>query len=206
MSDGFHDRNKIAAALTDEELSAFLEKLSALAPGQRTLEAIKAMAAGMEIVISVESARTFRNTTFRRHLERMRRRREKAEHLVALAGDGTGRALGDAAAGMLAEQVFDELNGIADATGDDDDPTPMDIEKGEALSRIIGRLRAGDVARETTEAKLRKVEAELRAYAAREKEREEKKAALVKTVDEEAVKGGLSPETLRKIERAMKML
>jgi hypothetical protein len=174
VSDAFHDKNTIAKSLTDEELFEFLEKLSTLPQGKRTLEAIKAMAGERGISISIESARTFRNTTFQKHLERMRRRREKAEHIVSLAGDGTGRALGDAAASMLAEQIFDELNTVADETGDDENPTPLDLERAEAMSRMIARLRSGDVQREALEARLRESDAKLREYEAKEKDREEK--------------------------------
>lgn len=206
MSDDFHDKNTIAKSLTDEELFEFLEKLSTLPPGKRTLEAIKSMAGERGIRISVESARTFRNTTFAKHLERMRRRREKAEHIVALAGDGTGRALGDAAASMLAEQIFDELNTVADETGDDENPTPLDIERAEAFSRMIARLRSGDVAREALEAKLLESQAKLREYEAREKDREEKKAVLKAQLTKAEKKGGLTKETIAQIEQSLALL
>lgn len=177
------DRNTIARELSPEELDSFVERLASLPGRERTLAAIRAAAAERGIVISLESARTFRNTTFQRHVERMRRRKEKAQHLTALVSDGTGRTLNDANAAILAEQIFDELNTDADETGDDDEPARLDLEKLDAMTLAVSRLRRGDVQREALEAQLRESDAKVRALEAREKEREEKIKAAAKDLE-----------------------
>lgn len=206
MSDDFHDKNTIAKNLTDDELSVFIDELASLPRGQRTLRKIQEMAATRDLVISPESARSFRDTTFQRHLKRMERRKEKATNLAAMVADGTGRTLNDANAAILAEKIFDELNTDDDETGDDGEPARLDLEKLDALSLAVSRLRRGDQQRELLEAKLKETEAKLREYEAREKDRAEKALAARAALDVAKKTGGLSPEALRQIEEAARLL
>lgn len=207
MPEPSFDRNTIAQSLTIDELDAFVAELAALPAKRRTLAAIQSKAAERGIVISLMSATSFRNTTFARHLDRMRRRKEKAESIVGLASEGTGRTLNDANAAILAERIFDELNADADLTGDEDEPARMDLEKVDALSKAVARLRRGDVDREALEAKLRESEAKLRELQAKEAERAEKKEALKAQLSAAAnKKGGLTKETIEEIELSLALL
>lgn len=171
------DRNKIAQALSEEELSGFLDALAALPAEERKLRHIQAKAEEMGIVLSLESARTFRNTTFARHLERIRRRREKARGIAQAVGDGTGRAINEATLGLMAEQIFDELNADADATGDDEEPARLDLEKLDTLTKAASRIQKGFGEVDRVKALLAESQAKLAEYAARERDRAEKSAA-----------------------------
>lgn len=207
MSEEAFDRNRIAQSLSLEELEAFLAELAALPGKDRTLAAIQAKAAERGIVISLMSAKSFRDTTFGRHLARVQRRKEKAQSLTSLMADGTGRTLNDANAAILAEKIFDELNADDDATDDDAEASRLDLEKAGELSKMIARLRKGDVAREALEAALKVSEARLREMEAKEREREEKKAKLKEQLSAAAnKKGGITKETMAEIEQSLALL
>lgn len=156
------DRNKIAQELTIEELDAFVSELAALKGSERTLKAIMEKAAGLGITISLMSAKSFKDTTFKRYLAELRASQSLAEEVAAV--DATGNTLADASAKLLARQVFDELRGLEG----------FDIKSAGKLAFIIKSLREGDVQRSALNARLRESEAKLAALAAREKEREDK--------------------------------
>jgi DNA repair exonuclease SbcCD ATPase subunit len=177
VSDEFHDRNTIARSLPIEELEKFNAELAALPAKDRTLQAIATRAAALGIIISVESARSFRNTTLRRHLERMRRRQEKSQRIATHLGDGSGRTLNDANRTILAEKIFDELNADDDATGDDEEPARLDLEKLDTMTKAVQRLGKGFVDAEKLEAQLKIAEARLRELEDKAREREAKAAA-----------------------------
>lgn len=154
-----HDRNKIAAALTPAQLDAFLADLAARPGKARTLEAIKAMAAEHGIAISLSSAQAFRNTTFERHLEKLRRSRETAAQVKEIAMQGG--SLTEAAAEMLAQELFETMLARKDG-----DMEASEIEVGD-LTLAISRLRRGDqqsqlvvVALEKAQAEIEKLKAE----------------------------------------------
>jgi hypothetical protein len=190
------DRNKIAQALTDEELTQFVEDLIALPAAERTLAAIKAKAAERNIAISLESARTFRNTTFARHLDRLRRRKEKAQSIAAMVGDGTGRTLNEAALGIMAEQIFDELSADADATGDDEEPSRIDLDKMDALTKAAARIQKGFGEVDRVKMLLSESQAKLREYEVRDAERKKKAAEVEK---DEALDDGQKAAKWRQI-------
>ncbi len=199
------DRNKIAQNLSIEELDAFVEELVKLPGKERTLEAIRSRAAARGIMIGVMSAKSFRDTTFERHLERIRRRQDKADQIATLAGDATGARLNDANAAILAEKIFDELNTDDDEPGAE--PARADLEKLEAMSRIVQRGQRGAVDRAALEARLRESDAKVAEYKARELERAEKKATLKATLTNAVEKkGGLTKDTLAQIENQLAML
>ena len=173
------ERNKIASALTDEELEAFMAELAALPPGKRPARVIKEMAERHGIVLSIESARTFKRTTFQRHLSRIRRRAEKAADIAQIVGDGSGRTLNEAALGIMAEKIFDELNTDDDATGEDEDTEParLDLEKLDTLTKAAARIQKGFGEVDRVKTLLAESQAKLREYEAKEKDRAEKAAA-----------------------------
>lgn len=160
--------------MTPEELLEFNEWLAAKSGKERTLERIVEYAAERGIKISAMSARSYRNTTFARHLERIRRRKEKAERITAVVGDNTGRTLNEATLGILAEQIFDELNTDADATGDDEEPARLDLEKVDTLTKAAARIQKGFGEVDRVKALLAESQAKLREFAAREEERKKK--------------------------------
>ncbi len=176
------DRNKIAQALTVEELEAFNRELAGLPGSERTLEAIKRRAAAIGIELSVMSAKAYRDTTFQRHLDRLRMAQE-----VALQVEGIeqgGNTLANASAKLLGKRIFDQL-----LKAEEDEEAEVDVD---ALSLSVSRLRQGDVAHRTLELKLAE-------YEKREAERAEKNRAaqekLQKTLNSAQKKGGITPET-----------
>lgn len=157
-----HDRNKIAAALTPAQLDAFLAELAAKPGKARTLEAIKAMAAEHGIAISLSSAQAFRDTTFDRHLEKLRRSRETAAQVREIAMSGGSMA--DAAAEMLSQEIFDRM--LAAKDGESDEA----LDFGE-LTLAISRLRRGDQQGKLVVAALQKAQAELEKLRAENEDR-----------------------------------
>jgi hypothetical protein len=174
------DRNKIATSLTLEELDAFVEALAAKPGKERTLEAIRALAAEHGITISLMSAKSFRDTTFGRHLERLRRRNEKSQRIAAMVGDGSGRTLNEASLGIMAEKIFDELNADDDATGDDEEPARLDLEKVDTLTKAAARIQKGFGEVDRVKTLLAESQAKLREFERKEAEREEKVKAAEK--------------------------
>lgn len=160
-----HDRNTIASSLTVEELDAFVTELAAKPGKERTLAAIKRLAAEKGIVISIESARSFRNTTFERHLEKIRMAQEVAMQVENI--EAGGNTLAEASAKLLSKRIFTQL---IDAE-DEDGASEIDVD---SLTLAISRLRRGDQQAKLVASALQQAQAKLREYEAREKDREEK--------------------------------
>lgn len=176
------DRNKIAQELSVEDLSAFVAELAALPGKERTLRAIAAAAERRGIRISLESAKSFRNTTFKRHLERIERRREFAERFAGGRDNRLGATIADAAADNLAETVFDLTDEIAEAT----ESGEFDLKKMSTTAFIIKTLRQGDVARDALHERV-KIREAVQIDAAKvvlQKTRELKTIADDKSIDE----------------------
>lgn len=147
------DRNKIAQALTVEELDAFVSELAGLPGKERTLEAIKRQAALRGITISLMSAAAFRDVTFERHLKGIRRAQETAAQVESIASGGSTMA--DASAQLLAKRIFEQLV----AAEDEDSAAEVDVGP---MALAVSRLRSGDVQRKALEQKLKESEAKLR--------------------------------------------
>lgn len=182
------DRNTIARELTDEDLEKFLAALVARKPGERRLRDIREMAAEHGIRISLESARSFRNTTFEKHLQRIAHRKEKAGHIAQLVGDGSGRTINEAALGIMAEKIFDELNAeddSADIAGElgSSARTPLDVERMGDLALAASRIQKSFGEVDRVKALLVESEAKVRAFEVREKERVEKARAAEKALE-----------------------
>lgn len=152
------DRNKIAQELTIEQLDQFVAELAKLPGKQRTLAAIQHKAAELGITISLMSARAFRETTFEKHLQNLRRAQQIAGEVEAI--EQGGNTLADASAKLLSKRIFNQLL----EAEDEDVGGEVDLEK---MSLALSRIRTGDVARAALEQKLRDAER-------REKDREEK--------------------------------
>jgi hypothetical protein len=177
-----NDRNTIAQELTAEQLDAFVTELAALPGKERTLRAIAEKAAALGIDVSLMSAKSFRDTTFARHLDRLRRASEKAEQIRTLQETGAGSTLADAAGTMLSEMIYDGLMA--------ENPDEIDIEK---YSLAISRMRKGDV--ELANLRLKLEEAERR-----ERDREAKIRAASEEMEKlRAPKKDFSDEDRQKV-------
>lgn len=125
------DRNRIATELTAEELQDFLAECTKTKG--LTLKKVQELAATRGIEVGLMSAKSFRDTTYSRHLQRISKAGELAVQVAALKQAGAGHTIADAAAAVLSDQVLDAI-----VNGEED----MDLD---AMSKIVSRLRAGDV-------------------------------------------------------------
>jgi len=126
------DRNKIALELTAEELQQFLDrcwKTEGL-----TLAKVQRLAEEYGIAVSLMGAKSFRDTTFKRHLDRIAKAGDLAAQVAALRQAGAGHTIADAAAAILSDEVLDKL-----INRDADEELDLDV-----LSKIVKRLRDSD--------------------------------------------------------------
>jgi hypothetical protein len=182
------DRNTIARELSVEDLDRFIKELAALPGKKRTLQAISEKAAGLGINISLMSAKSFRDTTFKSYLDRLNRAQEKALQVRGMQEAGAGNTLADAAGALLSEVIFDSLTA--------EDPNDIDIKK---YSLAIARLRQGDV-------KIRALELAIKDWERKEEERQRQTTEAKEKLTDLTKKGGLSAEALKQIEAAAKIL
>lgn len=129
------DRNKIAQELTPQQLFDFIEQLAALPGKERTLTQIQGKAAELGITISLMSAKAFRDTTFERHLQRMRTAQEVATQVEGI--ETGGNTLANASAKLLSKRIFNKL-----LEAEEDEEMEIDLD---AMTLSVSRLRQGDV-------------------------------------------------------------
>jgi hypothetical protein len=170
------DRNTIAQELTVEQLDQFVHELAALPGKERTLKAISEKAAALGLEISLMSAKSFRDTTFERHLQRMRTAQEVALQVEGI--EAGGNTLAGASAKLLSKRIFNQL-----LEADENAETEIDVE---AMSLSVSRLRSGDVATATHQLRIQALElAQFNAAAAALKHaRELKDISESKSLDE----------------------
>jgi len=135
------DRNTIAQELTPEMLDKFIRELAALPGKQRTLKRISEKAEAYGIIDansgkppSLNSAKSFRDTTFKKFIARIEQAQSKALQVKEARESGAGHTLADAAGDLLSEIIFDSLT--------EENAKDIDIKK---YSLAIARLRQGDV-------------------------------------------------------------
>jgi hypothetical protein len=140
------DRNTIAQELTDDQLDQFIRELAALPKKDRKLKHIRHKAAEMGITISLMSAKSFRDTTFQRHLAKM----ENAQRAARLVEDidRGGSTLADASAKLLSKRIFDQL---MDAE-DEDTAEVIDLDQ---MTLAVARLRRGNVQQAALEERIK---------------------------------------------------
>jgi hypothetical protein len=183
------DRNAIAQELTVEQLDAFVSALAAKPGKERTLAAIQQLAAQMGITISLMSAKAFRDTTFERHLQKIRAAQSIAMQVEEI--EGGGNTMADASAKLISKRIFQKLMEM-----EEDEDAGIDIDE---LTLALSRLRQGDVQKAALAAKLRE-------YEAREKERAEKSSQARRQLEAVKKTGGLSADALAQIEEAAALL
>lgn len=126
------DRNKIVSELSAEDLQGFLDRC--FKTEGLTLKRVQAIAADYGISVSLMGAKTFRDTTFARHLQRIGKAGELAQQVAALRQAGAGHTIADAAAAILSDEVLDKL---VDRNPDEE----LDLD---VMSKIVKRLRDSD--------------------------------------------------------------
>lgn len=126
------DRNKIAMELSASDLQDFLDRC--WKEKGLTLKRVQELAAEYGINVSLMGARTFRETTFARHLQRISKAAELAEQVAAMRKAGAGHTIADAAAAIISDEVLDKL-----VNRDGDEEIDLDV-----MSKIVKRLRDSD--------------------------------------------------------------
>lgn len=193
--------SKIENSLPHEQLLQLIEELRALS-GKPTLKQIQEAAKKHGVEVSLMGAKTFRDNSFEAHLQRLRRGKEMAEAITTAVRDGNGSAL-DAAEEIAAQELLDALTDV------DADGRPNIA----AASKVIVNLRLAassrqDTARkiQETEAKLRIAEEQVKKLEGQREERDRKKAELLEKVAAAKKKGGITKESLARIEEAVGLL
>lgn len=203
---------KIANTLSDESLTALLSELRAMS-GEPTLAQIQAAAKRHGVAVSLMGATTFRDTTFKAHLERLRNGREKSAQILSAVREGGAHpldAVEEAAAADLLDlytsgeevdtaalvKVVLQLRASLEQRKDRD---RQDADLARKIRETDARIEAAEQARLLAEKRVEKMEAEA---AARAEKNAQAKAALTQAKK----KGGLTKETLQKIEEAAGLL
>lgn len=183
------DRNKIVTTLSPEDLQAFLDecwKTKGL-----TLAKIQELAATRGISISLMAATSFRDSTWKRHLDRIKRARELKEQVAELKSVPGGSLMG-AASEILATEVFDALS-----NPDPDSGLDLDV-----LSKIVKRLRDGDRADNESTVRIAALESQLKEREAKDADRRAK-ADAAKLALTRQKSGGITAETKAAIMAAL---
>lgn len=172
-------KHKLVRAISADELDTFLEELA----GQPNVTGQKIRDLAEEkfgVEMGHDAANNFRNDVFGKYLERARQRKEFARRMSEVKDERTGRMFADAASEELQQQVFEFMMKSELDLGD-----PEDLERAEALARIIKGARSED----------RKMMDQLRADL--DEANEQKKAMMTAAKDK-----GASPELIAAIRQA----
>lgn len=184
--------NKIEQSLSLDDLRALMEELAGQSAAP-TLKQIQEAAARRGVRISLMGASSFREKNFEGYLAELRRKKEAAT--VIAEATGAGATAADAAAALGSDLILDQLLG-------------GQLE-GEALDRAmltISRLRAGNQASAKLRADLALRDEQIAKLQAEAKAREEKAAAAKAALEGVKSKGGLTADTLKRIEEAAGLL
>lgn len=96
---------KIANSLSHDQLVALFDELKSLSASP-TLAQTQALAKKYGVAVSLEGAKTFRDTTFKAHLERLASGREKSAQILAAVREGGAHPL-DAVEEAAASDLLD---------------------------------------------------------------------------------------------------
>jgi hypothetical protein len=162
-----------------------------------TLAQIQAAMAKRGITASHESARSVKKKNFAEYLAEVKRARELGQLLTE--GDA-GENRTDAAAVMLAEQITDQIL-RARLEGRE-----LEADEMEKMVLNVSRLRAGDQAAKKLKSDLALSAERITKLVAEREERAEKNARAKAALDGLKSKGGLTAETLKRIEEAAGLL
>ncbi len=196
---------KIEGTLSHAQLVAFLDELKALS-AKPTLAQIQAAAKRQGIEVSLMGAKTFRDNTFAGHLRRIAEGREKSQQILSAIREGGAHPL-DAVEESAAADLLD-----AYTSGEE-----VDVAN---LVKVALQLRASieqrkdrerqdaDLVRKQTETakKLELADQRIADMQSAARAREEKNAKAKAALTAVKSKGGLTKETLAKIEEAAGLL
>lgn len=184
--------NKIEQTFTDAEVGELIAALLALPPGQRTGKFIKSWAADRGLRISIPSALAFRDKNFEQALDDLERKRRMAESITSVADAGKG--LSDAGMALAAKRRFEQL-----MSGE-----PLDDDTLSTIFLDLSRAQAGDQRAKKLEADLKLRDEQVASLQREKADWEKKRADATAALAAAEKKGGITPDTRRLIEAAMK--
>lgn len=203
--------NKIEGTLSLAQLQAFLEELKALA-ARPTLEQIRAAAKRYGLEVSLMSASRFRDTTFAAHLRRLSEGREKSEQILKAVRGGAHPL--DAVEEAAASDLLDAYTSGEDvdvaavvkvalqlraSIEQRNDRVRQDRELDRKLSETERKLQLADRQLALRDQQIEKLKSDAEARA-------EKAAKAKAALTAVKSKGGLTKESLAKIEEAAGLL
>lgn len=181
--------------LSPEAVEAFCAELYK-SPGGKKLRVIRELAAKHGLKISDMAATSFRDGPLDDYIEKLKAKSERAQRVAAYAREGV--SMTEAASIRLQESVFDKL-----MSGDVDDLT---AEERNVYSLIIERARLGDQRGAKLSADLKLRDEQIAKLQSEAKDRADRAAAAKAALEGVKSKGGLTPETLKRIEEAAGLL
>lgn len=183
MSDAIDTKNKLARALSEEQLVEFLEQLAAT-PGVDGPMIREQALARFGVSIGNDSANQFRKEVFGKYIDRIRKRRELSAVIAAHRDTDAGKTIADAASEELQQQVFEYLGG-----------EPLDLSSKEGMTRAEALARIIKSARSEDRAMLDQLSERVKAL-------EAEKRAAQKVLDQASGKGA-SPALIKSVRAAL---
>lgn len=187
---------KAEVELPPEQVEALCAQLFRT-PGGRTLRVIREQALKFGVELSPTSgAAAFRDGPLATYLDELKAKSDRAQQVAAYRKEGL--SMTDAAKVRLSETVFDRLM--------DSSAIALTPEEQDTYSKIIARAEAGDQRGLYLESQLKLANERAEKLRAEAEARAEKNAQAKAALTQAKKKGGLTKETLQKIEEAAGLL
>lgn len=202
---------KITGAFNDEQFEAFCQELMALPKKERTLEGIAALfQARTGVYASPNAAKSFKAGPFARYIEKLHHGRETREALCAAAGTGVHPldALEEAAVIELQDHLTESETIDVDWLGKQLLKLRTSISMRESERRKdenLARLQSETEKKlEVADKQLRLRDEQIAKFAREKADWQSRQEKIQAAVDTAAKKGGLTADTRKLIEAAMK--
>lgn len=131
-------KNKLVRSLTEEQLLAFLDELITTPGVDGPMIKEKALEK-FGVSIGNDSANQFRKDVFGKYVEKLRRAAHMSKTVAEHRKEGQINTLADASSDLLQQQLFEFM-----VDNNLDFNNPKDVEKAEAISRMIKAARSED--------------------------------------------------------------
>jgi len=180
-------KNKLVRSITEEQLSAFLGELVA-SPGVDGPMIKEKALEKFGVSIGNDSANQFRKEVFGKYVEKLRRAAQMSKTVAEHRKDGQVNTLADASSDLLQQALFEFM-----VESDLDFNNPKDVEKAEAISRMIKAARSEDRRMiEQLDKRVKELE---------DQHREAEKALQAAS----GKQGGISDDTIKAVRQALGM-
>lgn len=131
-------KNKLVRSLTEEQLLAFLDELITTPGVDGPMIKEKALEK-FGVSIGNDSANQFRKEVFGKYVEKLRRAAQMSKTVAEHRREGQVNTLADASSDLLQQQLFEFM-----VENNLDFNNPKDVEKAEAISRMLKAARSED--------------------------------------------------------------